>query len=355
VEILYDEGVRFPRGVVPARQGLSGWVLQNRKPLRSNDLTVDLQRLGIAPNHGGRPDPSRSWLGVPMMRGDLVLGVLAVASYETNAFSRDDEELLSNVAAQAAIAIENARLYQEARNRLGELQKAQEQMISMSRLATSAELAAGLGHEINNALTPILGVTQLSMRRADLSDDLQDDLGRVLSSAQRIRHIVKTFSEMATGRTLANQRRNINTIVLSALELFEWQFSSHHISVDLRLTESLPDIACDVLQLRQAVANVLLNSLDAMPQGGTITISTFLEDDNVCARITDTGSGIDQGDLERVFDPWFTTKVEDGRARGLGLGLFATYNVVKAHGGLVELASEIGQGTSVLICLPIDQ
>ena len=355
LEILYDEGVRFPKGIVSARQGLAGWVLQNRKPLRSNDLEVDLPRLDIAPNVGGKPDPSRSWLGVPMMRSDQVLGVLAVASYEKNAFGRDDEELLSNVATQAAIAIENARLYAEAHNRFGALQQAQEQMISMSRLATSAELAAGLGHEINNALTPILGVIQLALRRNDLSDDLQDDLGRVLTSAQRIRHIVKTFSEMATGRTLANQRRNLNTILLSALELFEWQFSSHHISVDLHLTESLPDIACDVLQLRQAVANVLLNALDAMPLGGRVTISSFLQDGKVCTRIVDTGGGIGQEDLDRVFDPWFTTKVEDGRARGLGLGLFVTYNVVKAHGGLVELTSDSGQGTSVLICLPIDQ
>lgn len=355
LEILYDEGARYPKRVVSACEGLSGWVIQNRRTLRSNNLEFDIERLGIAPLLGGRSAPSQSWLGVPMIRGEQVLGALAVASYEPNAFSADDEELLQSVAAQAAIAIENARLYEQVRKRLGDLQQAQEQMISMSRLATSAELAAGLGHEINNALTPILGVTQLALRRPSLDSELQDDLERVHASAQRIRHIVRAFSEMATGRTLANQRKNINTILASALELFEWQFKRHHVSVELDLTESLPDIACDVLQLRQAVANILLNAMEAMPQGGTITISSFLEKGSVCARIADTGTGVGEDDLDRVFAPWFTTKVEDGRARGLGLGLFAAYNVVKAHGGEITLTSKQDAGTSVLICLPRGQ
>jgi len=352
LEIFYDEGVRYPKMSVPAKEGLSGWVFQNRKPLRLNDLEIDMSRLGITPNKAGKDDPSRSWLGVPMTRGDSIIGVLAVASYEKHAFNADDEELLTSVAAQAAIAIENAHLYEQARNQLVELRDTQEQMISMSRLVTSAELAAGLGHEINNALTPILGVTQLALRRTDLDDELQSDLGQVFASAQRIRHIVKTFSEMAMGFTLPSQKKNINTILLDALELFEWRFESHDISVGLRLTEGLHDVACDVLQLRQAIANILLNALEAMPEGGSLDISSYIEDGKICMCISDTGTGIQLDDLDRVFDPWFTTKVEDGRARGLGLGLFATYNVVKAHGGEIEVESQVDQGTSFLIRLP---
>ena len=352
LEILYDEGVRYPKLSVPAGEGLSGWVIQNRKPLRLDDLEVDVSQLGITPNKAGKGDPSRSWLGVPMTRGDRIIGVLAVASYTKHAFSADDEELLTSVAAQAAIAIENAHLYEQARFQLAEIRDTQEQMISMSRLATSAELAAGLGHEINNALTPILGVTQLALRRTDLDDELQSDLEQVFASAQRIRHIVRTFSEVAMGFTLPSQKKNINTILLDALELFEWRFESHDISVGLRLTEGLNDVACDVLQLRQAIANILLNALEAMPEGGSLEISSYAEDGKICTCISDTGTGIQQDDLDRVFDPWFTTKVEDGRARGLGLGLFAAYNVVKAHGGEIEVESKVDQGTSFLIRLP---
>lgn len=352
IEVLIDEGVRFPKEVSIAGEGLAWWIVQHRKPLRLNDLENDLKRFGLAAKLVGHPRPSRSWLGVPMMVGERFIGILAVASYEPGAFSEQDEELLVSVAAQAAIAIENARLYEKTRRQLEELQEAQERMVSMARLAASAELASGLGHEINNALTPILGVTQLALRRDDLDPTLRADLERVFASGQRIRSIVRTFADMLSGLTPTNQTISLNRVLLNALQLFEWQFKENRIAVELHLQEGLSLIMGDASQLEQVMANVLLNALEAMPAGGKLRISSHGDKGKACVEIEDTGKGIPPEDLRRVFEPGFTTKIEAGRARGLGLGLFVAYNVIKAHGGHIELSSTPLVGTVVKICLP---
>jgi signal transduction histidine kinase len=355
LEILIDEGTRFPKREAENNGGLAWWVIRNRQALRLNDLLAGMQHLGLKPLLVGQPRLSQSWMGVPMIVGEQLIGVLAVASYEKDAFDEEDEEFLSNIAAQAAVAIENARLYEETRQQLSELRRTQERMISMARLAVSAELAAGLGHEVNNALTPILGVTQLALRRHDLGSDLRADLENVMSSAQRIRSIVQTFSEMSSGCSLARQPTDLNTVFQQAMELFEWQFQRAGVQVPLDLSESLPTVACDRAQLRQVFANILLNSLEAMPRGGTIHISSYREGRFACIQIQDTGAGISASDLNHVFEPWFTTKVEAGRTRGLGLGLFSAYNIVHAHGGRIDLQSEPGKGTTVKVCMPAER
>ncbi|MGC8825465.1 MAG: ATP-binding protein [Anaerolineae bacterium] len=353
LEVLIDEGERFPPQVFPTPTGLVGWVLQHRRPLRLNDALREAEQMGIRWVPVGKPKLSSSWLGVPMMVGDRMVGVLAVASYIFNAFSADDELLLSSIASQAAVAVENARLYEKTRRQLEELRRTQEQLLAAARLATSAELAAGLGHEVNNALTPILGIAQLALRRSDLPADLRADLETLCASAQRIREIVSGFSQMTTEEGLpASTPRNINQLVQAALESFEWRFQRQGITAYLDLADDLLPIAGNPWQLRQALLNILQNAVEAMPNGGALTITTRPHQNGVCIVIQDSGAGIDPEHLHHVFEPGYTTKVEGGRMRGLGLGLFVTYNIIQAHGGTIQVSNAPEGGARVEICLP---
>ncbi|MBC7336163.1 MAG: GAF domain-containing protein, partial [Clostridia bacterium] len=282
LEVLIDEGERFPPQVLADHGGLVGWILQHRRPLRLNDAPRETEQMGIRRVPVGKPKLSSSWLGVPMMVGDRIIGVLAVASYTPNAFSADDELLLSSIASQAAVAVENARLYEKTRRQLEELRRTQEQLLAAARLATSAELAAGLGHEVNNALTPILGIAQLALRRSDLPADLRADLETLCNSAQRIRDIVNGFSQMTTEEGLpASTPRSINQLVEAALESFEWRLQRQGITAYLHLAEDLPPIAGNPWQLRQALLNILQNAVEAMPNGGVLTITTTPTADGV--------------------------------------------------------------------------
>ncbi len=353
LEILIDEGKRFPPQIFPTPAGLVGWIIQNRRPLRLNDKSREAAQMGIQPVLVGQPKPSNSWLGVPMTVGSRMIGVLAVASYEFNAFSAEDEMLLSNIAAQAAVAVENARLYEQTRRQLEELRRTQEQLLAAARLATSAELAAGLGHEVNNALTPILGIAQLALRRTDLPADLRADLETLCNSAQRIREIVNGFSQMTTEEGLpAGAPRSINQLLQAALESFEWRFQRQGITAYLHLADDLPPIAGNPWQLRQALLNIIQNAMEAMPNGGSLTITTTPHDNGILIAIQDTGTGIDPQHLHHIFEPGYTTKVEGGRMRGLGLGLFVTYNIIQAHGGTIQIANVPEGGARVDIWLP---
>jgi signal transduction histidine kinase len=276
-----------------------------------------------------------------------------VASYALNAFSADDELLLSSIASQAAVAVENARLYEKTRRQLEELRRTQEQLLAAARLATSAELAAGLGHEVNNALTPILGIAQLALRRTDLPADLRADLETLCNSAQRIRDIVNGFSQMTTEEGLpASTPRSINQLVEAALESFEWRLQRQGITAYLHLAEDLPPIAGNPWQLRQALLNILQNAVEAMPNGGSLTITTSAYQNGIRIIIQDSGAGIAPEHLHRVFEPGYTTKIEGGRIRGLGLGLFVTYNIIQAHGGTIQVSNAPEGGARVEIWLP---
>lgn len=352
LEVLIDKGEWYPRQSFPTPTGLVGWVITHRRPLRLNETEREAASLGIQTFPVGSDELSQSWMGVPMLVGERLVGVLAVASYEKNAFSADDELLLTSIASQAAIAIEHSRLFQQVQRQFLELREAQEQLIAAARLATSTELAAGLGHEINNALTPILGISQLLLRRQDMPPAVHEDLEVVAESARRIRDIVTDFSQIIAEPAMDFSDQDVRHLVLNALEMFQWHYSQQGIAVEANFPEEPLTIRANAWQIRQALLNIFQNGMEAMPEGGKLAISAGREGRDIVLRIEDTGPGIAPEHLARLFEPGFTTKVEAGRARGLGLGLFVTYNIIRAHGGSIEVQSTPGEGTRFCIRLP---
>jgi len=250
-----------------------------------------------------------------------------------------ERELLSVLAGQAALAFENAALIREQRDRLRRLYRAE-------RLATAGEMAAGAAHEIRNPLTSIRSAIQ--HLRGDYEDtspraELIDD---ILAEVDRINEIVEALLSFARPAQVKFESVDLAELVRQAAALIDARARVSGVTVKIDGPASLP-LAADGNLIKQVVLNVMMNALQAMPDGGTLSIAVERVGSAAEIRIEDSGCGIALEDRERIFDPFFTTKKE-----GTGLGLSVCYGIVQRHGGEIEVDSEIGVGSTVSIRLP---
>jgi signal transduction histidine kinase len=225
-------------------------------------------------------------------------------------------------------------------------------LVQSEKLTSLGRLAAGIAHEINNPLTNAsLGIQTLrnSFRTNDAGRDVVEKLEAVERNIDRASAIAQELLQFSRQRESEFAPLNINTVIKGALTLL--QYKLHAISVRQDLAP-LPDIMGDQGTLEQVIINILSNSLEAMPEGGVVTLATVREGDFIRLRISDTGHGIASDDLSKVFDPFFTTK-ELGK--GTGLGLSICHGIIKQHHGKVSISSEAGKGTTVTVKLPIKE
>ena len=172
------------------------------------------------------------------------------------------------------------------------------------------------------------------------------------SELSRCSKIVSNLLAFSRKSTLEFREVDVNELVLKCVLLSEHQLTLQNIRVETRLSEGLPSVQGDFNQLQQCLFNLILNSIDAMPQGGSLTLRTYREDPKgrVVMEVRDTGCGIAEEDLPYIFDPFFTTKTE---GKGLGLGLSTVYGIVDRHGGTIEARSRPGEGSVFVIRLPL--
>ena len=335
--------------------------------VRSDDITAD-PRYGNNPPHKGMPErhlPVRSYLAVPVKsRSDDVIGGLFFGHPDPGVFTEASERLMTGLAGQAAVAIDNARLFeathranqtleQRVAERTRDLEVAHDALRQAQKMEAIGQLTGGIAHDFNNLLTVIRGSADL-LRRTNLPEEKR-------------RHYVDAISDTAdraaklTGQLLAFARRQ-------ALkpELFDAAKQVQGIAdmlrtvlgsrIQLKIEEECPDcfVKADAAQFETSLVNMAVNARDAMEGEGqlTIGISAATNDDGadiVCVRVTDTGQGIEAEQIERIFEPFYTTK-EVGK--GTGLGLSQVYGFVKQSDGEVFVESEVGRGTSFTITLP---
>ena len=343
-----DEGEprRYPvRGV-----GLVPAVLESGEPLRTDDYAGECARRGVKPAAiAGR---MRYWLGVPLSARDRVLGVLALRSAE-RPFTEAEERLLLNTAHLTALALSSVRLYEERTRAYGELSAAQDQLVRTEKLRALGEMASGVAHDFNNLLASVLGRAQLLLRRVQepqLRQWLQVIERSALDGAQTVKRL-QEFTRIRRDQPLVPL--DINQVVRDALDITQSQWkeepTSRGIAVELRThLADVPAVLGDAAELREAMTNLILNALDAMPQGGTLTLSTALVDERIEVAVADTGVGMPLEVREKVFDPFFTTK----GPQGTGLGLSMTYGIISRHGGSIAVESEPGQGSTFRLSLP---
>jgi PAS domain S-box-containing protein len=375
--IGYDYTEKYVGVTLKPGEGMAGKVFQTGEPLIVDDYRTWKGRAAVFEAN----QPFTAVLEVPLKWQEQIIGVLVMdADAQERTFNQNDVWLATLFANQAAIAIENARLYEELQNRMEELKRTQAQLIRSAKLAAIGELAAGVAHEINNPLTSIMGFTRLLLQKVDDDDPMKEDLQIVDREAARTKAIVRSLLDFARQREPRLEPANVNDIVRSTMALVRHQAKGARVTIKESYYETLPAVLLDTDQIKQVFLNIVTNAIQAMPEGGELKVLTAYRprarspDDSpgspqrlaeglvlsgvegmdvtdcVAVEVHDTGTGISEEDLPRIFDPFFTTK-EVGQ--GTGLGLSISYGIVESHGGWIEVETEVGRGSTFTVMLPL--
>lgn len=231
------------------------------------------------------------------------------------------------------------------------LQQTQQELLHSERLASMGQLAAGVAHEINNPLGTILLFAEAMYRETDEDDPSAGDLKMIIDETVRCKNIVAGLLNFSRQQELLAQETDVHVLLERAIESVRHHPNFEGVDVMRRYAPELPVIQADPAQLQQVFINLLNNAAEAMPSGGTVTVTTKrLTDGSVQIQLADTGSGISEENLRRLFIPFFTTK-EAGK--GTGLGLSIVYGIIKMHRGQISVQSQEGEGTTFTITLPV--
>jgi PAS domain S-box-containing protein len=216
------------------------------------------------------------------------------------------------------------------------------------RLAQLGKLAADVAHEVNNPVMVISGNAELALIEGGLSEKAKKIFNIILEQCEVARGIVKRLLMFSRPSKGTFKEANIADSIDLVVGLVESQFMRKQIEIIKKTAFSLPPVNADEKQLQEVFMNLLRNAADAMPNGGSITITAAMEEENIRIDFTDTGEGISETDIKLIFDPFFTTK-----EHGTGLGLSVCYGIIKAHGGDLRYSSKLGEGTTATVVLPV--
>jgi signal transduction histidine kinase len=261
---------------------------------------------------------------------------------------------LRNVETSAAQAAQAENHVKELSHYITEQERIREQFSQMEKLSALGELASGVAHDFNNTLSGILGRAQL-LQRTDDPEKLKHGLDIIIKTAEDGAKTVKRIQDFARQRRDHDfELVSVDQILLDASEITRprWkncaEASNIHITLNLQIGSN-GMVMGDDSELREVLVNMVFNAIDAMPEGGTLSLMTRNVDDSVLIRVVDTGVGMYPEVRSRIFDPFFTTK---GKA-GLGLGLAVSFGIIRRHGGNIEVDSHYGKGTEFRITLPL--
>jgi signal transduction histidine kinase len=230
------------------------------------------------------------------------------------------------------------------------LREKQAQLVEAEKLASVGKLAAGIAHEINNPLTSVLTFSNLMLEQCPPSDPRHEKLKLMARETNRARNIVRQLLNFGRETVIKPEKININRPVAEIADSLVAQDAFKGIELDVKLGDNLPEVNADPAQIGQVVMNILLNAIHAITPPGRIEVATRMNGNNVEIVFSDTGAGIPEEHIHKIFDPFFTTK---DASKGTGLGLAVSYGIIKKHGGDIEVASSVGQGTKFKVRLPI--
>jgi PAS domain S-box-containing protein len=229
----------------------------------------------------------------------------------------------------------------------------EEQLIVTDRLASIGELSSGIAHELNNPLTSVIGFSQLLME-GNVPDEMKENLTTIYSEAQRAAVIVKNLLTFARKHAPVKQLTQVNTVIESVMRLRAYEEKVNNIEVERHMANNIPEIMIDSFQMQQVFLNIVVNAEFAMLEAhkrGKLTITTEQSEGIVRISFADDGPGITKENMKRIFDPFFTTK---DVGKGSGLGLSICHGIVTEHGGQIYAKSEIGQGATFIVDLPLN-
>ncbi len=357
-KVLAAEGPDGPMPPLPDRKietdeltGLVGSIVRTGRPVstahRADDPATD-EVLALAPRLG-------QFLGVPIRRGNEVVGVLGVAN--ESGYTEAERAQLELLANAAGVLIDGYRRHQAEESLQAQLRQSQ-------KMEAVGRLAGGIAHDFNNLLTVIRGQTELLLRRLRIDEPNYRYATQALKAADRAAALTRQL--LAFGRSPIGQVRvvDLNLLIVDMVEMLRRLVRSD-VELTTKLDATLGRIEADPSQFEQVIMNLVLNARDAMPAGGRLEIetrATRLDADDparpldrppgdyATLAVRDTGVGMDDETLSRIFEPFFTTKEE---GRGTGLGLATVYGIVRQSGGYIVASSEVGVGSTFVCHFPI--
>ncbi len=351
-----------PGFTLPIGQGAAGHAAARLLPAWSEDV-VERPLPGYAEPYGQSDTPlgelAREYgglaiLAVPVISRETALGAISVGWDDLHRPDEREIRMLSALGRQAAIAIENARLVGDLRRTLEDLRAAQDTLVRGATLQAVGELAAGAAHHLNNLMAVVLGRTQLLLMKNLPDPATTRSLKRIeqaaIDAADTVRRI-QGFSGSAKSGDVT--RVDLNVVIQEVIDftrprwLKEGDMRAVRCEVQAQLGH-IPEVSGQRVEIREAITNLVLNAIDALPDGGRVVIATRAEPGRVIVSVSDSGIGMSAEVRRRAFEPFFTTK----GVKRTGLGLAVAYGTVHRHGGQIAIESVLGEGTTVTFWIP---
>jgi signal transduction histidine kinase len=301
----------------------------------------------------------QSTVYIPLKTKGASIGVMCVSSLNPYMFSSEFVEFLNAISNHIGVAVDNTKMHKNIKEAYQDLKEVQEQIVWTEKLASLGKLAATIAHEINNPLAGVLNYIRLIIKqlsRNRFTHEKLEDISRYLkimeSETARCAEIVKDLLAFARRTKITMESNRIEDIINKTLNLISHELEMKELQLKKNIAPNLPTVKCDFKQIQQVLLNLMYNASEAMPSGGTLTITAnsangakaLLE-----VAISDTGHGISEKDMENIFEPFFTTKEE---GKGVGLGLSVVYGIIARHNGTLSVESEPGKGSTFTIRLP---
>jgi PAS domain S-box-containing protein len=322
-------------------------IMSERRP----HLFKDAQQASLLPDEWRRLFGLQQALAVPLLSQAEAMGLMIIGYDSDQTVAASYFDLALTIGAQIAIAFANMHLYADLQRALQHEREARAQVVQAEKLAALGRLAASVAHELNNPLQAIQNSLYLVRHETTLDQQAQDDLDVALTESRRMADLIERMRETYRPPTATEFRpESLNTLIAEVEKLISTHLRHNAVIFEFKPDPQLPLVSCQRDQLKQVILNVSLNAVDAMPNGGQLTISTATapKADGVLMTFADTGQGIAPQDLPNVFDPFFTRK-----AGGTGLGLAISYDIVQHHHGRIEVDSKLDYGTTFRIWLPL--
>lgn len=316
---------------VPLEGSIAGWILTNRKPVRIGDVQDDARYFPGVEN--ATSYATQSLLGVPLITKDKVVGVLEVLNKKEDHFSKVDEELLLVLGAQAAVAIENTRLFQQS------------------------DLISEFVHELRTPLASLSTATYLLLRPEISPEQHEQIVNNIHSETLRLNALASSFldlSRLESGRVHFHYKSvDIESIFNACHDIMQTKAIEGNVEIKIDVKRNLPELEADPDKVKQVLLNLVSNAIKYNKPGGTVTLRARKEKDQMLIEVEDTGYGIPAEAMPHLFKKFFRVHETESKIAGTGLGLSISKQIVQGHKGTINVTSKSGEGTTFVVHLPL--
>jgi signal transduction histidine kinase len=316
--------------VVPLEGSIAGWVVVNRKSVRLTNVQDDPRFSGHVDYITGRP--TESLIGVPLITKNKVVGVLEALNKGHGKFTEGDESMLTVLGSQAAVAIENARLFQQS------------------------DLISEFVHELRTPLASLSTATYLLLRPEMSHDQQEQIIQNIHSETLRLNSMTSSFLDLArleSGRVQFRKTSfNVTDLLFECKDIMNSKAQEDRIQIRIQASEGLPPCEADRDKLKQVILNLLSNAIKYNRPNGSVIVSADAAEANICITVQDTGVGIPEEALPHLFEKFYRVHETEGSTSGTGLGLSICKQIVQGHGGRMEVKSKLGVGSSFSVIIP---